>query len=81
MVGFKAEDCPMFILDLFLSILASEGLMLIISSVFSNLLICIVMTAEILGSYMIMNGFYIKKSNIPDVWMWLHYGAYNTYTF
>lgn len=30
---------------------------------------------------MIMNGFFIKKSNIPDGWIWLHYSAFNTYTF
>lgn len=28
-----------------------------------------------------MNGFFIKKSNIPDGWIWLHYSAFNTYTF
>lgn len=28
-----------------------------------------------------MNGFYIKKPNIPDGWIWLHYSAFNTYTF
>lgn len=80
MVGFTS-NYPLFILNLFICLVASEGLIFIISSVFSHLLISIVITAFIMGSFMIMNGFFIKTSKIPDSWIWLHYGAYNTFTF
>lgn len=83
MVGFDTADGHFFkfVLNLFLTLVASESLILIISYVFSHLLICIVLTSFIMGSYMIMNGFFIKVSDIPDGWIWLHYLAFNTYSF
>lgn len=83
MIGFETADAHFFkfILNLFLTLVASESLILIISYVFSHLLICIVLTSFIMGSYMIMNGFFIKVNDIPDGWIWLHYLAFNSYSF
>lgn len=45
MLGFPGEDSPMFILNLFVCVMAAEGLMLIISTIFDHLLICIVLVS------------------------------------
>lgn len=50
MVGFKEEEAAMFIFNLFLCVVASEALMLIVASIFSHLLICIVLVALIIGN-------------------------------
>lgn len=71
----------MFIINTFVTILASEGLILIVSYVFSHLLICIVFTSMVMGTFMVLNGFFIKKSDIPDYWVWVYHIAFNTYSF
>lgn len=85
MVGFdydrQFDDYLIFILNLFVAITAPESMMLIVSNIFSHLLICIVVAAFLFGSFMIMNGFFIKIEDIPAGWKWLHYAAFNTYAF
>jgi len=34
-----------------------------------------------MGTFMVMNGFFLKKDDIPDYWIWIHYIAFNTYSF
>lgn len=84
MVGFDNTDgTPFleFLLSLFLTLVASESLILCIGYMFSHLLVCIVLVAMVLGTFMVMNGFFIKTDDIPDYWLWIHYLAFNTYTF
>lgn len=83
MVGFDTANGHFFkfLLNLFLTLLASESMVLIIAYVFSHLLICMKIGSFLMGAFMIMNGFFIKVSDIPDGWIWLHYLAFNTYSF
>lgn len=68
-------------INLFITLLASEGLTLLVSYIFGHMLVSMVITSLILGIFMILNGFFIKFTDIPKAWIWMHYIAFNTYTF
>ncbi|KRW98536.1 P-loop containing nucleoside triphosphate hydrolase [Pseudocohnilembus persalinus] len=82
MIGFDADNGAAFIkfvINLYLMQLAGEGLILIIAFIFDQLLICIVTVSMIMGSFMIMEGFFIRYDSIPDGWIWLYWINFCTY--
>lgn len=52
-----------------------------IAAVIPYYLIGIAIAAAMFGVFMVLNGYFIKKSNIPRGWIWMHYLAFHKYLF
>lgn len=72
-----------FTINLFLSLTAVESLLLPVAAVVGHFLAGIAIGSGILGIFMLVCGFFMQASELPDpVWRYpLHYLAYHTYSF
>lgn len=70
-----------FIVNLFVTLVCAESLILLVAYVFNHLLICIVISAFAFGTFMVLQGFFIKVGDIPAGWKWLHYVGFHSYSF
>eukprot|EP00127_Corallochytrium_limacisporum_P000732 Clim_evm18s25 gene=Clim_evmTU18s25 len=70
-----------FVLNLFLALYTAESFMIAISVVAPFALLGIAIAAMIFGFFMLMSGFFIVKSDIPDYWIWGYYISFHNYIF
>lgn len=72
-----------FVLNLFFSLMATEGLMLCIAVLVPHYLMGIAGGAGIMGLYMLVCGFFQARDELPNpVWRYpLHYISFETYAF
>mmetsp|Transcript_23002 Transcript_23002/g.78328 ORF Transcript_23002/g.78328 Transcript_23002/m.78328 type:complete len:267 (+) Transcript_23002:2-802(+) len=70
-----------FVTNLFLSFMVAESLMLLIASVVPFLIVGIAVGAFCFGAFMIVQGFFLKVSEIGWWWRWMHYVGLHTYSF
>ena len=70
-----------FLADLFLSLFVAEGLIHLISACVPFFIIGLVAAAGIYGGFMLTEGFFLIKSNIPPWWIWMYYIGFHTYSF
>lgn len=70
-----------FVSNLFVTLVVAEGLIMVVAYMFNHLLICIIISAFAFGTFMVLQGFFIKVSDIPAGWRWLHYVAFHSYSF
>lgn len=82
-VGFDddANSYGLFILNLFLSFMVAESMMLLIASVVPVFIVGIAVGAFAFGASMVMQGFFIKVEEIGWYWRWMHYISLHTYSF
>eukprot|EP01024_Parvocaulis_polyphysoides_P041151 TRINITY_DN3769_c0_g1_i13.p1 TRINITY_DN3769_c0_g1~~TRINITY_DN3769_c0_g1_i13.p1 ORF type:complete len:630 (-),score=98.92 TRINITY_DN3769_c0_g1_i13:808-2697(-) len=74
---------PYFVLDLWISLLVAESLMMAIAAIVPHFLMGIAAGAGLLGIFMSVCGFFKKINELPDpVWRYpVHYISYHTYAF
>jgi len=71
----------MFLLLLFLSLLTAEGFMACVSAVVPHFIIGIAVGAGLYGFFMLCEGFFQVKSDIPPWFIWVYYMGFHTYAF
>ena len=85
MAGLRDGGDPFFyfVLNLYLSLMVTEGLMLCIAVIVPHYLMGIAGGAGIMGLYMLVCGFFQARDELPDpVWRYpLHYISFQTYAF
>ncbi|EKX42602.1 hypothetical protein GUITHDRAFT_111286 [Guillardia theta CCMP2712] len=70
-----------FLVDLFLSLVAAEAFMCVVASVVPHYIIGIALGAAVYGFFMLCEGFMKIKDDIPDYFIWGYYIAFHTYSF
>ncbi|KAF4663827.1 hypothetical protein FOL47_005536 [Perkinsus chesapeaki] len=70
-----------FYLNLFLSMVVSESLMMLLGAATPHYIIGIALGAGIYGMFMLVCGFMVPSDRIPPGWKWVHYLAFHTYAF
>ena len=85
-----------FTLNLFLSLFVAEGLIHVISALVPFFIIGLVAAAGIygthwafiiiiidpvLGGFMLTEGFFLVRGNIPKWWIWMYYIGFHSYSF
>lgn len=70
-----------FILDLFLSFMVAESIMMLVSAVVPVAIVGIALGAMIYGAFMVVQGFFIKLENIGWWWRWMHWIGMHSYSF
>ena len=68
-------------LDLFLSFVVAESIMMLVSSVVPVAIVGIALGAMVYGGFMIVQGFFIKVENIGWWWRWMHWIGMHSYSF
>lgn len=82
-VGLNSDPIKaiLFSVMLFLLLLTSEAMTLFISSVVPIFVAALAIVSFLNGFFMIVEGFFIRKENLPKFWIWGHYIAYHKYGF
>ncbi|KAF4720969.1 hypothetical protein FOZ62_030821 [Perkinsus olseni] len=70
-----------FFLNLFLSMVVSESLMMLLGAATPHYIIGIALGAGIYGMFMLVCGFMVPADRIPPGWKWVHHLAFHTYAF
>jgi len=70
-----------FLFALFTALYVSESLVVTIAAIIPWYLIGIAIAAASYGLFMILNGYFVKATNIPRGWIWMHYLDYQKYAF
>lgn len=83
MIGFNAGSgrFGIFLLDLFISLWASESFMLVISAIVPYYIVGMALGAGVFGMFMLCEGFFLLRDNIPPYWIWAYYSGFHTYSF
>jgi ABC-type multidrug transport system ATPase subunit len=75
------NNFPVFLSLLFLSLLVAEGFMAVVALIVPQFIIGIAMAAGVYGMFMLCEGFFQIKSEIPDYLIWIYYTGFHTYSF
>ena len=70
-----------YVLALWAGLYVSDSLTMLIAAIIPYYLIGIAMSAASYGLWMVLNGYFVKKSNIPIGWKWMHYLSFEKYMF
>lgn len=84
MVGYESKGglgLLYFCLNMFTTLLATEGMMVLITYFSSSLVVCIVVVALIIGINMIFSGFMIIKSDLSYPALAYYYADFSGYSF
>lgn len=71
----------MYILDLFLSLMWAEAFMCLMAAIVPHYIIGIALGAGVFGFFMLCEGFFKLKADIPPYLIWGYHMAPHTYTF
>jgi ABC-type multidrug transport system ATPase subunit/ABC-type multidrug transport system permease subunit len=71
----------MFLLLLFLSLVCAESFMAFMSSISPHFIIGIALACGLYGFYMLCEGFFQVRSQIPGWFIWVYYMGFHTYSF
>jgi ABC-type multidrug transport system permease subunit len=77
----KTDHFWYFMLLLWGGLYVSESMVTMIAAFVPFYLIGIAIAAAMFGVFMVLNGYFIKKSNIPIGWVWMHYLSFHKYLF
>ena len=72
---------PMYLMLLFMSLLIAEGFMSLVALIVPQFIIGIALAAGVYGMFMLCEGFFQIKSEIPDYLVWIYYAGFHTYAF
>lgn len=81
LVGLKSSGFGHFLLDLSLALMVAEAMVVTVSALVPHLIIGLAVGAGFYGMFMLACGFFVKASNIPGWWIWLHYISFHKYAF
>lgn len=70
-----------FLLIMFLSLMCAEGYMAVLGAIVPHFIIGIALGSGLYGCFMLCEGFFQIKSDIPPWFIWIHYMAFHTYSF
>lgn len=77
----KLNGLLVYMLDLFLSLLGAEAFMCLMAAVVPHYIIGIALAAGVFGFFMLCEGFFKLKDDIPDYLIWGYHMAPHTYSF
>ncbi|TMW54952.1 hypothetical protein Poli38472_014723 [Pythium oligandrum] len=72
---------PMFLLNIFLTLVSAESFMCVISALVPNYVAGIALGAGFYGMFMVVEGFMVPINALPVYWLWLHYAAFHSYSY
>lgn len=75
------NNLGMYILNLFLSLLWGEACMALVAALVPHYIIGIALAAGVFGFFMLCEGFFKLKNDIPDYLIWGYHIAPHTYSF
>jgi len=83
MVQFNphSEAFGYFLVNLVATLWCSEALVGILSTLVNGAVAGIALTASVFGVLVLTNGFFIRSSNIPGWWIWVHWSNFAKYSF
>jgi len=83
MVGFddRQDRFPYFFLTLWVALYVAESIVMVIAAVIPYYLFGIAVDAAFSGLVMVLNGYFVKRTNIPKGWIWMHYLSFQKYSF
>ncbi|CAG8650269.1 6595_t:CDS:2 [Funneliformis caledonium] len=83
MIGLHGgmEKITNFLVFLFLSLLVAESMVVFISAVIPIFVAALAIVAFANGFFMVVEGYFVTKKNIPKAWKWAHYVDYQKYAF
>ncbi|CAI2169225.1 14554_t:CDS:2 [Funneliformis geosporum] len=83
MIGLQGgmEKVTNFLIYLFLSLLVAESMVVFISAVIPIFVAALAIVAFANGFFMVVEGYFVSKKNIPKAWKWAHYVDYQKYAF
>ena len=76
-----ADRIVFFFINLFLSFMVAESIMLMVSAIVPVAIVGIALGAMIFGAFMVVQGYFIKVENINWYMGWLRYVGMHTYSF
>eukprot|EP00465_Bigelowiella_longifila_P011906 CAMPEP_0185253788 /NCGR_PEP_ID=MMETSP1359-20130426/2388_1 /TAXON_ID=552665 /ORGANISM="Bigelowiella longifila, Strain CCMP242" /LENGTH=188 /DNA_ID=CAMNT_0027836215 /DNA_START=150 /DNA_END=716 /DNA_ORIENTATION=- len=77
----KLNGFGIYLLTLFVSLLIAEGFMFLMAVLVPHYIVGIALAAGLFGFFMLCQGFFIVKSQIPPWFIWGYYIAFTTYSF
>ena len=77
----KLNGLWVYMLDLFLSLLGAEAFMCLMAALVPHYIIGIALAAGVFGFFMLCQGFFKLKEDIPPYLIWGYHMAPHTYTF
>lgn len=75
------EHFGFFLLIMFLSLFCAEGYMAVLGAIAPHFIIGIALGAGLYGFFMLCQGFFQIKSDIPPWFIWVYYMGFHTYSF
>eukprot|EP00939_MAST-03C_sp_MAST-3C-sp1_P004967 g4967.t1 len=70
-----------YLLNLYVSLLVAEAFMCVMASVVPHFIIGIALAAGLFGFFMLVEGFFLVKDDIPPWFIWGYHIAFHTYSF
>ena len=70
-----------FFVLLFLSLYTIESIVVVISALVPIFVVALALASFLNGFFMCVQGFFVRKSSLPDFWIWGHRWGYQTYAF
>eukprot|EP00428_Durinskia_dybowskii_P019152 CAMPEP_0170221460 /NCGR_PEP_ID=MMETSP0116_2-20130129/10419_1 /TAXON_ID=400756 /ORGANISM="Durinskia baltica, Strain CSIRO CS-38" /LENGTH=625 /DNA_ID=CAMNT_0010472141 /DNA_START=45 /DNA_END=1922 /DNA_ORIENTATION=+ len=70
-----------FILNLFLTLVCAEAVVFLVATICPIFIVSLAASAFIFGTFMIFQGFFIRRPNIPIGWRWAHWLGFHSYSF
>ena len=75
------ENFGTFLLIMFLSLMCAEGYMAVLGAIVPHFIIGIALGAGLYGCFMLCEGFFQIRSDIPPWFIWIYYMGFHTYSF
>jgi len=72
---------PIFLTLLFMSLLIAEGFMSVVALMVPQFIIGIALAAGVYGMFMLCEGFFQIRTEIPAYLVWIYYTGFHTYSF
>eukprot|EP00298_Acanthocystis_sp_HF-20_P028770 c75_g1_i2.p1 GENE.c75_g1_i2~~c75_g1_i2.p1 ORF type:complete len:228 (-),score=45.54 c75_g1_i2:123-728(-) len=76
-----ADQFFSFLLYIYLALLVAESMVVAISALIPFFIGALTIAAFFNGFYMCVQGYFVRKTNIPVYWIWGHYLSYQKYSF
>ncbi len=76
-----AATAAIFGLLMFLLLLVAEAMTLLVSSIIPIFVAALAIVSFLNGFFMVVQGFFIRYSNLPKFWIWGHFWSYHKYGF
>jgi len=70
-----------YALNLFLTLLCADAVAFLVAAIVPIFIAALAACAFVFGTFMILQGFFIRFPDIPAAWRWLHWAGFHSYSF